>query len=56
MPNNFQNAKPATPLTDKDAIESVDRVEWMQAMNEEIAAMDKNTWKLVLYPNGAKPI
>lgn len=45
------------PCTINNAEESQDLPKWKQAMDEEIAALNKNnTWKIVDRPSGVKPI
>lgn len=45
-----------TPLTYDEAMASPERGKWKKAMNEEIAELNKHTWKLVPLPTGSKPV
>ena len=45
------------PLTFKNAMEDLDKEEWLKAMNLEMESMYSNSvWELVDLPDGVKPI
>ena len=45
------------PRTVREAMGMNDADSWIEAMNEEMAALKKNaTWDLVPFPEGQKPI
>ncbi len=45
------------PLTNSDAITSLDALSWKQAMEEEMSALDRNhTWTLTNLPSGRSAV
>ena len=56
MQSCLGSLKKEDPLTFREAIEAAEHREWEEAMAEEIAELDKKTWKLVPLPSGVRPI